>query len=77
MKMRAAQSQSMRHGFAFQTRLAGILEMPGREYAELIREIESDPVFIRLRSPDDKGVRLMVRRLVPLLRISARAGIKG
>lgn len=43
------QHQAARQGFAFQARLARLLEMPEKEYAALIREIEADPLFVRLR----------------------------
>ena len=49
MKNGFRQGHVVRQGFAFRAKLAGILEMPAREYSELIREIESDPIFMRLR----------------------------
>jgi DNA-directed RNA polymerase specialized sigma54-like protein len=59
-----AQKQSARQGFGFQTRLAGLLEMPSEDYFELIREIESDPVFVKLKYAQDKAERaLRTRRL--------------
>ncbi|MGA2090895.1 MAG: hypothetical protein ABSH12_05470 [Endomicrobiales bacterium] len=59
-----SQRQSSTQGFAFQTKLANMLEMPGKEYAELIQEIESDPLFIKLKYADNTSDRAIhMRRL--------------
>ncbi|HBU69707.1 MAG TPA: hypothetical protein DEE98_04925 [Elusimicrobia bacterium] len=44
-----AQRQTQKNSCAFQTRFAGFLELPEDDYARLIRDIESDPLFIRLK----------------------------
>lgn len=64
MKAGMGQRQSAGQGFAFQARLANVLALPGREYAELIRDIESDPLFKALRYADNPGERaIRMRRL--------------
>jgi DNA-directed RNA polymerase specialized sigma54-like protein len=64
MKAGMSQRQSAGQGFVFQAKLANMLEMPGREYAELIREIEADPIFIKLKYADNAQERAIhMRRL--------------
>ena len=57
MKNSFVQRQVIRQGFAFGAKLAGILEMPGRDYSKLIGEIESDPLFMQLKYGADGSER--------------------
>ncbi|MHB9154829.1 MAG: RNA polymerase factor sigma-54 [Endomicrobiales bacterium] len=62
MRNAYAQRQSMRQNPAFRARLAGLLEMSGGEYAGLIREIESDPLFLRLKYGENAAERAIRSR---------------
>lgn len=72
MRNNFGQRQSARQGFAFQTRLASLLEMPEKEYAELIREIESDPLFVQLKYADDNAGRAIRSRRLRQTDLSRR-----
>jgi DNA-directed RNA polymerase specialized sigma54-like protein len=63
MRATQTQSQSGRQSFAFQARLAGLLEMPARQYTELIEELEANPLFIKLKQADKKDRAIRTRRL--------------
>ena len=57
-----AQNHSVRQNFGFQARLAGLLEMPEKEYCKLICEIESDPLFMKLKYSQYKPERAIRSR---------------
>jgi DNA-directed RNA polymerase specialized sigma54-like protein len=60
MGFKGIQQQSFNQGFAYKAKLANLLEMPGLEFAELVRDIESDPLFVKLRypqNPSEKAIR--------------------
>ncbi len=67
-----AQTQSARQGFGFQTRLAGLLELPEKEYAGLIAEIEADPLFIKLKYAENKPERAIRSRRLQQADLSHR-----
>jgi len=72
MKNGCAQNQSMRHGFSFQARLADFLEMPEREYSELICDIETDPIFAKLKYSQDRSERAIRSKRLQQTELSRR-----
>lgn len=59
-----AQRQRAGQRLAFGARLAGLFELRERDFSGLIREIESDPLFARLRNaPDPRDRVIRARRL--------------
>lgn len=62
MKHGHSQHQAMRHRLAFRAKIARLLEMPAKQYAELVLEIESDPMFLRLKYPRNNTERAIRSR---------------
>jgi DNA-directed RNA polymerase specialized sigma54-like protein len=56
----------------FQTRLAGLLELPEREYSQLIAEIEADPLFIKLKYAENRLDRAIRSRRLQQTDLSRR-----
>jgi DNA-directed RNA polymerase specialized sigma54-like protein len=46
-------------------RIASILEMQGADFVALIREVEADPIFLKLLCISDKSCRVIMRRRFP------------
>lgn len=62
MKNSGVQIQAHKQNFMFQMRLACLLEMPSSDFSKLVNEIESNPLFIKLRYSDDPQLRAIRSR---------------